>query len=214
MLSAVPVVVSLTLVLAIVGMFGGFVNRLVRPYPAYEYFRMQEVVTMLVAWPLVYVGALTFVRRRFEPLPGTFTAAFGVSALAIVQVEGVFALVLPAVLAGVVADVFVAYAPRPSSSGWSFRAFAAVFPAAFATTSFAVVDVRWGIDHSPLRAGMYNWSVHVVLGTVALAALVGVLFAVVAGDGDVGGSDARADGTAGSGNDAGSESAAGSGGVS
>lgn len=213
-LSTVPVVVSLTLVLAILGMFGGFVNPLVRPYPHYAYFRMQEVVTMLVAWPLVYVGALTFVRRRFEPLPGTFTAAFGVSALAIVQVEGVFALVLPAVLAGVVADVFVAYAPRPSSSGWSFRAFAAVLPAAFATTYFAVVDVRWGIDHSPLRAGMYNWSVHVVLGTIALAALVGVLFAVVAGDGDVGGSDARADGTAGSGNDAGSESGAAGGEVS
>ena len=188
-LSTVPLVVSLTLVLAIVGMFGGFANPLVRPYPHFEYYRMQAVVTMLVAWPLVYLGAVAFVSRRFETLPGTFTLAFGASAFAIVQVEGFVALVVPAVVAGVVADLFVAYAPRLSSSRWSFRAFAAVLPAAFATTYFTVVDVRWGIDHSLLREGLYNWSLHVVLGAIALAALVGVLFAVVAADDDAGDPD-------------------------
>jgi hypothetical protein len=182
-LSAVPVVVSLTLVLAILGLFGGFVNPLVRPYPHFAYFRMQEVVTMLAAWPLVYMGAVAVVRRRFEALPGTFTAAFGLSALAIVQVEGYFSLVLPAVLAGVAADAFVALDDQGSSSVWPFRAFAAVLPAVFATTYFAVVDVRWGIDHSLLRAGLSNWSLHVVLGAIALAALVGVLFAIVVEDG-------------------------------
>jgi len=181
-LESIPVVVSLTLVLAIFGMFGGFVNPLVRPYPHYEFFSMREVVTMLVMWPLVYLGAVAFVRRRFEVLPGTFTAAFGLSGLAIVQAEGYFALVVPAVVAGVVADLFVAFARPASSSPRAFRAFAAVLPATFATTYFTVVDVQWGIDHSLVRQGMYNWSIHVVLGAIALAALVGVLFAVVVAD--------------------------------
>ncbi|WP_323674766.1 hypothetical protein [Halorubellus sp. PRR65] len=186
-LAAVPVVVSMTLVLAILSMFGGFVNPLVRPYPHYEYHSMRSVVTMLVAWPLVYVGATVATLRRFELVPGAFTVAFGLSAFAVAQAEGFVWLVVPAVVAGVLADVFAVHARRVgvvrALRSRSFTAFAAGLPAAFTTTYFTVVDLTVGIDHSHVYEGMFNWSIHVVVGAVVLAALAGVLFASVVVDG-------------------------------
>ncbi|MFC6951784.1 hypothetical protein [Halorubellus litoreus] len=184
---AVPVVVSMTLALAILGMFGGFVNPLVRPYPHFEWESMRSVVTMLVAWPLVYVGAVVATLRRFDLVPGAFTVAFGVAAFAIVQVEGYVWLLVPAVVAGVLADVFAVYVRRVGIGralrSRAFTAFAAGLPAAFVTVYFTVVDLTVGIDHSYLQEGLFNWSIHVVVGAVVLAALVGVLFASVVADG-------------------------------
>lgn len=182
--SALPVVVSVTLVLAILSMFGGFVNPLVRPYPHYEYYSMRSVVAMVVAWPLVYVGTVLATLRRFELVSGAFTVAFGLSGFAVVQAERFAWLVVPAVVAGVVADVFAVRARRVGRrralASRAFTAMAGVLPGAFASTYFAVVDVTVGIDHSHVYDGMFNWSIHVVVGAVVLAVLVGVLFARVA----------------------------------
>jgi hypothetical protein len=179
LVGAIPVVVSLTLVLTMLGLFGGFVNPLYRPYPHYEYYTMQSVVTMLVAFPLLYLGSIVFVCRRFGAIPGAFTLIFGASSLAIAQVQGFMALVVPAVVAGVVADVIVAYTHPFAVSRWRVRALAAAVPAAFVTAYFAVVDLQWGIDHTVLVDGMVTWSVHVVGGAVVLASIAGLLFGTV-----------------------------------
>lgn len=180
LLGSLPVVVSMTLVFTILGLFGGFVNPLYRPYPAFEYYSMQPVVTMLVAFPLLYLGAIAYLRRRFEPIPGAFTAIFGLSALAITQVQGYMALVVPAVLAGIVADVLVASTTPfdAERTGW-VRVLTATVPVSFVTAYFAVVELQWGIAHPTLQDGVVKWSVHVVVGAVVLAALAGLLFSTV-----------------------------------
>lgn len=182
-LSAVPVVVSLTLVLTIIGLFGGFVNPLMRPYPASQYYSMRMVVTMLVAFPLLYLGAVAVVCREFDAIPGAFTVAFGLSAVAITLPNANYPLILPAVVAGVVADLFAAFASPTRQNPRALRACFATVPLAFVATYFAVVDVYWSIDHSLVRPGMYRWSVHVVVGAVVLSSLAGVLLSLVVLDG-------------------------------
>jgi hypothetical protein len=175
-LDYVPVVIALTLVLAIVSMFGGFVNPLVRPYPSYGWAREQAVVAMLVVYPLLFVGATLTMLRRFRPPPGSFLLAFTVPGLVMSVVEGNPLLALPALVAGLLTDAAVLVrAPTPSDA-LAMRLFAAVVPAAFVVTYFATVEfgVPGGIHHTFPRSDYYRWSIHVLGGTVVHAALAGV----------------------------------------
>lgn len=196
LVGALPVVLSMTLVLTMLGLFGGFVNPLYRPYPSFEFYSMQPVVTMLVAFPLLYLGVVVFLSRRFDAIPGAFTAVFGLSALAITQVQGYMALVVPAVLAGVVADGIVAYASPFDREGMRWvRVLSVAVPAVFVTAYFAVVEAQWGIAQPVLQDGVVMWSVHVVVGAIVLSALAGLLFSTVASTtpGQAGGTTASPD---------------------
>jgi len=175
-LDYVPVVVALTLTLTIVTMFGGYLSPLVRPYPSVTWVREQAVVTQLVAYPLVFVGATVTLLRRFQPPPGTFLVAFTVPGLVVSTVENYPILGAAALVAGLVADGAVSLrSPRPSNP-LAMRLFGAVLPVAFVVTYFVVVEmgIPGGIAHDRVFENYRRWSVHVLAGAVVHAALAGV----------------------------------------
>lgn len=174
-LAFVPAVVSLTLVLTVVSMFGGFLNPLVRPYP---HFVVSEsfVVALLVAYPLLFVGTALALFERFQPPPGTFLVAFTVPGVVIASVENYPVLAVPALVAGLLTDVSGVVGSPSASNPIAMRLFAAAVPAAFVAAYFAVVEfaVPGGITHTYPRSDYYRWSVHVLGGAVIHAALAGV----------------------------------------
>ncbi len=172
----VPVVVSATLVLVIVSLFGSFLNPAIRPYPSYEGVSEGTTITFLVAYPLVLVGAATALVRRFRLPPGSFAVLFTVPVLVSTLLEGHPLLAVPALVTGALADALT-WRCRPTPANHrSLRLFCTTLPATFAATYLAVVDLGYpgGIVH--VQAGTYTtWSVHVLVGAVVLPAAAGLL---------------------------------------
>jgi hypothetical protein len=189
--AAVSVVLSAALATTIVTLFGGLFVPLVRPYPALIFgsvYRppMDQVVAMVVAYPVALVVlAIAFV-RRFRLPPLSFTTIFGVSALGVTAIEGYFALVIPALVVGLVVDLFATVRPPVPEDTRALRAFCVAVPVVFAIAYFAVVEWQYGIVHPVIEAGngiTEKWSVHVLSGSVTLAGLAGLIASYVVSPG-------------------------------
>jgi len=172
----VPAVVSATLVLAILSLFGSFVNPAIRPYPAYESVGERMPIAFLVAYPLLLVGAATALARRFRLPPGSFTVLFVVPVFVSTLLNGHPLLALPALAAGVLADALAwRRPPTPANRRW-LRLFCTLLPAAFAAAYLAVVELGYpgGIAHVQVET-YTTWSPHVLGGAVVLPAAAGLL---------------------------------------
>lgn len=162
--AALPDVVAITLVLAVVAFFVQFLSpfRGIEP-DAYgvagtELGHLHGVASVLVTNAL-FLSAVTYALRRPELLPaGTFTVLLGVPALllsSLLAFEGVL-LVGAAVVAGGIADVL-------DRRGADTRTLLLAVPAVLWPAWFAIHHVRWGL----------GWPVEYWTGVTVLAVLTG-----------------------------------------
>jgi hypothetical protein len=187
-LATVPVVVSSSLVLTIVTLFGGFLVPLIEPYPTMVYTEtsstelaplltsamIEQAAMSLVAYSVFLLAVVLVLTRRFRLPPGAFTATFGVSAGGIVLISGESLLVLPAVVAGVVADAVSLVRPPTAENVRALRTVAVLLPVALAIAYFVVVEVQYGVDFRSPFAAEEVWSPHIVGGCIVLPGLAGL----------------------------------------
>lgn len=157
-----PALTGIVLATAIVGFFLQFAS----------VFRVEDHVvfdsladrdhSLGVSWVLatnaLLLGAAAWTLRNFRPPAGTFTAVFGGTSLLLASqlaFDGV-ALVVPAVVAGVVADVLV-------DRGSSARAVLVAAPLTLWPGWFAVYHLGWGL----------GWPVEIWTGSIVFAAFTG-----------------------------------------
>lgn len=158
-----PALVGITLAVAVVGFFLQFASAFRVEDHAFfdagadEGEQIYGIVSVLLTNALV-LGGVAWTLRRFDPPRGTFTAVLGGTALALAGLHAFdeVALVIPAVVAGVVADALVA-------RGRSLRAVLLVTPAVLWTGWFAVYHLAWGME----------WPAELWTGTVCFAVLTG-----------------------------------------
>jgi len=163
-----PVLVSTSLVLTIIVLFGSLVNPLAQlGYVAGEpVFRTYALGwNALVFFPLLFVATGLVLARRFDVPPGALALTFLVPAVASVTVVGAYRFVLPAVLAGVVADGLVQFARPGPPQGVVLRLYGALFPLVFVATYFGLIAVTFRL----------TWVVHIWTGTIVMAGLAGLL---------------------------------------
>ena len=162
------------LAFALVGLFAGLINPIMRVAVFVEYpAAVQLGVAGFMTFPMLLVGVGLAMARRFELPFGSLTVVFLGPGLIGLAVNPEYApLLLAFVAAGVVADALVHFAPPTPGRGLSLRLFGAAVPLAFAGTYFAVAA---GVIPEPVV-----WSVHVWTGAVTLAALGGVIVTYIA----------------------------------
>jgi hypothetical protein len=170
-----PVVASAAITTTLISMFAGFINPLLVPYPAAASEPMRMGMSALVAFPLLFVGIGLALVRRFRPPVPALTIVFTSAGLASASIRGYPELVVPALLAGVVADLLVRVRPPTAGATLGIRAFCTLIPVVLAASYFVVVDLAYGITHAPVEEGFQMWSMHAVAGTVVLAGAAGLL---------------------------------------
>ena len=152
----------------------GFITSYLSPYAGIADERstdeamreLHEVVGLasVVVFNALLVGALLYALRRWRPPPGFGTLLYGAVATGLAGIEGfeLAELVLPAVVAGIVADVLIARA-------WPPAAVVATVSAVHWVGYFAVADLSYGLQ----------WSVELWSGAIVLASVSSVLLAAV-----------------------------------
>lgn len=165
-----PALVSASLVLTIIVFFTAYINPVMDPmaYRNEGAARTLGVVGLFL-FPTVLVGGALVLVRRFDLPAGALTFTFFVPVFASTIVNDIFALVLPAIAAGLVGDAINRYRRPTTADPLALRAFGALVPATFALGYFAVIELTGGIA----------WTVHIWTGAVALAAMAGLLLTYV-----------------------------------
>lgn len=161
-----PALVSAAFLLTVVAFFSLYGNPLSVPVAAVgsEVWPGHGVLS-LAAFVAAVVGLCLALVGRFDLPVGAFTIVLVPAGALVTYVSGTFALAPSVVVAGVVADVLYR-TTRPSfDRAPALRLFAAAIPFAFAVAYFASTAIVWGI----------GWTVHVWVGAVAVAVLVGLL---------------------------------------
>lgn len=167
-LQFLPVLVSASLVLTIIALFGLLLNPLAQvgyvvDEPVFRSYALGW--GSLVVFPLLFVASGLLLARWFDLPPGALTLTFLVPALASVTPVGVFEFVLPALLGGVVLDGLVQWTRGEAIDGLALRLFGVLFPVLFVATYFGLVATRFRL----------TWVVHVWSGTIVMAGLAGLL---------------------------------------
>lgn len=163
-----PVLISASLVLAIIALFGLLLNPLAQvgyvvDEPVFRSYALGW--GSLVVFPLLFVATGLLLARWFDLPPGALTLTFLVPALASVAPVGVFEFVLPALFGGVVLDGIVQWTRGEAIDGLSLRLFGVIFPVIFVSTYFGLVATQFRL----------TWVVHVWAGTIVMAGLAGLL---------------------------------------
>lgn len=179
-LPSIPIIVSTSLVLSFVALFAGYLNPIWQLYhvpvsdPAVQELYLVLGIISLAVFPLILLAGATTLTRRFDLPPAALTATFLGPGLASASVEGTWAFVVPAIAAGLVGDGVVHWRRPTDYTRRSLRLFGALVPMAFVAAYHAVAAIR----------GDLWWSVHVWVGTVAIAGIAGVLltYAIEPGD--------------------------------
>ncbi len=163
-----PQALSLTLAVALISFFTMYVSAFEAPAGVHavadaglnEEMQVQDLLGVLVT-NLLLIGAVLHVSRRWRTPRGTFTMLFGGVAFAVTGLEAFDALylVVPALLAGAVADALSGRVPRLVLGG--------VVPAVLWAGYFAAVEVFDGL----------TWTPELWLGAIVLCAVAGVLLA-------------------------------------
>lgn len=172
----VPSLISMSLVLTIVTFFTAYINPIMHSRAHHEAQNALGIVA-LFTYPVVLVGGALILLSRFDLPVGAFTLTFAIPALLATVIDDMFLLVLPAVAAGLVADLInrrmLAREGNEKVLGFvpPIRLFGAFVPVAFTLSYFAVIEYIWTV----------SWSIHIWAGTVYLAATAGLLltYAVV-----------------------------------
>lgn len=123
------------------------------------------IAGVLVSTTLL-MGPALWLLRRWLPPPGTFTVLFAGMALFGAAVHGFeqAVLVLPALAAGIVADVLAHRMPSTGTRLGAVRVFGAVVPLVMWSAWFGIYHLVWGV----------GWPVELWSGAILLAALTGL----------------------------------------
>lgn len=165
--------VSAMLAFSLFGLFASLLNPIATgtifsPYEA----SMQIGISGFTIFPAVLVGVGLLLAFRFELPPGALTFVFLGPAVMGVAVRPEHApLVGSAVVAGVVADLLVAFYPPRATHAPSLRLFGGLVPLAFGASYVALARYAFA---EPIA-----WSVHIWTGAVTFGALGGLVMTYV-----------------------------------
>jgi hypothetical protein len=139
------------------------------------FYRQIEGLFAIVVHAVLIAGFVVFLARSFRLVPGTFTLLFTVGIATIAAMTSndptTYAVnVLDGLLTGIIADALYA-AMRPSDAIGAFRAFATLVPA----IHFALF---WLLE--AVFVGGTWWQLNLVLGSIVIAAVIGLLLSVLA----------------------------------
>ena len=139
------------------------------------YIAQASGMSSIVLQTAITMGVMLWALRRFGwTLPtGTFTVVFTLNAVMMGVLKDQFALIPFALVAGIDADVLLAYL-RPSPARIrALRAFAFTVPAVYFILYLATIAVVKGLW----------WSTHLVTGTIMLAGMTGLLISYLVAPG-------------------------------
>jgi hypothetical protein len=171
-LALAPALLSASLVLAVFALFTAYVNPMINVYAADagETARNLGIPAFLV-FPTLLVGTALALARQFDLPAGALAGVFAVPALVSVTLHGTVEFVVPAVVAGIVADALVRWRSPTPADPRALRTFGLLVPVAFGVAYFVIVGATTGIA----------WTVHVWTGAIVLSGFAGLLlsYAVV-----------------------------------
>lgn len=158
------VVLTVALVLFFLQYLSPFRALVVQQSPSRFFVSVSEstearTIACVLITTVVLIGAVLFIRRRWDPPPGTFTILFAVTAVAMSGLDDFhrLPLALCALVGGLVADLL-------SQADVGPRWLGLAVPAATWLTYFVVFKFDYDL----------RWTVHLWIGTVFLAALTGL----------------------------------------
>jgi hypothetical protein len=130
------------------------------------YLQILTIASVLVQ-VLLRMGLILLALRRWRLPPGSLTLVFTLNSLAMCTLDprDAYGLIVPVMLAGMMADGLL-YLLRPAAErSWRFRLFAFTVPVVFYLLYFSALWLMYG----------YWWSVHLWTGTIVLGGLAGWL---------------------------------------
>lgn len=165
---SLPVVISSSLVLTIIVLFGLLLNPIAQlgivvDEPVFRSYALGW--SSLVVFPLFFVATGLLLDRRFTLPPGLLTITFLVPAISSVTLIGVPVFVLPVLLGSIALEAIIQWNDEEVLNGALVRVFGAIFPVIFVTTYFGLVAWRFRL----------TWVVHIWTGTIVMAGLAGLL---------------------------------------
>lgn len=112
----------------------------------------------------IFSGLLLFVVRRWRLFPGALTIFFTLDALALCGIQQDFTLLPAGIVAGIIADILL-FVLRPSAD----------HRVAMRTFAFLVPIAVYGCYYADLllTGGTITWKIHLWLGSILLAGIVG-----------------------------------------
>ena len=115
------------------------------------------------------MGMVLCTMRRWALPFGSFTLVFGLNATFMSFMQDQYLLILPAALAGLVADLLLRWLKPAVERSGSLRLFAFTVPLVYYTLYYVALIITRGLE----------WSVHVWTGSIALSGVVGLLLTYV-----------------------------------
>lgn len=165
----VPALLSLSFVLSIAVVFAAYVNPLAATQILWEP-RVGRLLGLagMVVFPVVILAASLALVGRFELPMGALTVTFLVPGLVSVGTNERVELLIPLLIATLVADLLVRFLPPTADRPRSLRLFGFLVPVTFALVYFLVVEIWHGL--APV------WTTHLWTGATMIAGLSGLLF--------------------------------------
>jgi hypothetical protein len=166
-----PMILALTLLLAIFAFFTQFIHPAVDAWPELSvvrgsgFFSPALGIGGILLQSALLMGVVLLALRR-GPVPlGAFTLILGLSTALISVIDDQFRLVPPALLAGVAGDLLIRWLRPSVARPAALRLFAFVAPAGLYGLYMLTLAATQGIE----------WTIHLWSGAVVLAGVVGLL---------------------------------------
>jgi Tol biopolymer transport system component len=132
-----------------------------------SYNRESIGVSSVLIQTALMAGIVIVLVNRW-PLPfGSLTLILGLNAALMAVLNDQYAFILPALAAGLVADVLLRTLKPTVRPGLAYYGFAFAFPLVYFALFFLAVELTYGI----------SWTVHLWLGAIVIAAVIGLVIA-------------------------------------
>ena len=170
-----PAVLSVAFVVTLLGFFTQYVNPLTHLYPTLRPggsdvdLLNAAGIAGIVLYAATLAGAVLVVALRWRPPVGSVLAVVLIPAAYLATQQATYELLPGVIVAGLLAEVLVAWLRPSSQRTTAARITAAAVPALF-TASYVLTLVL---------TGEVVWSVHLLTGAIALSALAGALVGIV-----------------------------------
>lgn len=134
-----------------------------------RYDRENIGVASVLIQAVLMAGIVLFLVKGW-PLPlGSLTLIFTLNAFLMAVLGDHYTLIIPAFVAGIIADLLCAYLKPSVRFNARFYTFAFVVPVVYNMLFFLTVQLTWGMD----------WTIHLWLGAVVIAGIIGLLVALL-----------------------------------
>lgn len=175
LVQAVPMLVSLTLVLSVFSFFTQFAHPLVHlwsagPAPSGPFMRQALGISAIVLQTALLTGAIVLAVRRW-PLPfGSLALVMALNAGLVGGLEHRLGFAWLGLISGLIADALVWILKPSIRRATAFRWFACLVPATYYALYFAMLAVEAGVW----------WSIPMWAGSIVLAGAVGWMLSLLA----------------------------------